>query len=388
MLFQFNQIVNSKDYFSMFVLINKTQFKLNWTWEVIDKINICMRLHGRISIRRVLVSLQYVQVITTGGTIASLPNESGDVSAQLSGEQLVKRLGIKENIKVKVTSSVTLGSYMFDYETLYQVAVDVIEALENKEVKGVVITHGTDTMEETAYYLSLVTGHYSKPIILTGAQLDASYSYSDGIKNLQDAICAAKDSRLKDYGPLIVFAGFIHAARDVKKIDTSALEGFDSPVWGPIGRVDHEQVIIHRKVISQSFIHQPVVPTPVALIRLAIGMTGEEFYSMVQGYSGVVIEAFGRGNSHPTIPEKVEELISNKIPVVITSRCAKGAVKPIYGNGGGKSLERVGAWFAGDLSGEKARLLLGVMLASKFSWIQMKKIINSLNDPLSNGITY
>ena len=74
--------------------------------------------------------MQYVQVITTGGTIASLPNESGDVSAQLSGEQLVKRLGIKENIKV--TSSVTLGSYMFDYETLYQVAVDVIEALENK----------------------------------------------------------------------------------------------------------------------------------------------------------------------------------------------------------------------------------------------------------------
>ncbi|WP_346207592.1 asparaginase domain-containing protein [Caldifermentibacillus hisashii] len=216
--------------------------------------------------------MQYVQIITTGGTIASFPNESGDVSVKLSGEQLVERLGIKENIKV--TSSVTLGSYMFDYETLYQVAVDVIEALENKEVKGVVITHGTDTMEETAYYLSLVTSRYSKPIMLTGAQLDASYSYSDGMKNLQDVICAAKDSRLKDYGPLIVFAGFIHAARDVKKVDTSAIEGFDSPVWGPIGRVDNEQVVINRKVISQSFIHKPVVPTPVALIRLAIGMTG------------------------------------------------------------------------------------------------------------------
>ncbi len=104
----------------------------------------------------------HVQVITTGGTIASLPHENGDVSATLSGQHLMTQLGIESN--VKVTSSVTIGSYTFDYSTLFKIANDVTKALKNPDVTGVVITHGTDTIEETAFYLSLVTNSYQNQL--------------------------------------------------------------------------------------------------------------------------------------------------------------------------------------------------------------------------------
>lgn len=321
--------------------------------------------------------MKRVQILTTGGTIASLPQDNGDVSATLAGEELIRRLGVKGEIKVKPL--ITLGSFAFDYETLYTIAKGVIHALEDPEVEGVVITHGTDTMEETAFYLSLVTGEPDKPVILTGAQLDASYSFTDGIKNLQDAIYAAKSEELKGFGPLIVFAGFVHVARDVCKVDTQALEGFLSPGWGPVARVDDEKVIVARR-IKPMVSMKPVVPKPVALIRLAVGMTGAELRKMIDGYEGVVIEAFGRGNSHPTIPDEVHRLVKKGIPVIVTSRCLRGSVLPIYGNGGGMDLERAGAWFAGDLSGEKARILLGTMLANQTSWDEMKKITEQIGN--------
>jgi len=317
----------------------------------------------------------YVQVITTGGTIASLPNEKGDVSASLSGDALVEKLGVEGNIKV--TSSVTTGSYNFDYSTLFQVAQDVIEALENPEVTGVVLTHGTDTMEETAFYLSLVTSSYQKPVVLTGAQLDASYAFSDGTKNLQDAIYAAQSEKLSTFGALIVFAGFIYSARDVSKIDTNALEAFGASGWGPIGRVDNKKIIASR-YMNPAINLEAVIPKPVALVRLGIGMNGTEFEQITDGYPGVVIEAFGRGNAHRSITPEVNRLVDAGIPVMITSRCARGEVLPYYGNGGGKDLVRAGAWFAGDLSGEKARILLGTMLSSGKSWGDMKQMVHEV----------
>lgn len=321
--------------------------------------------------------MKQIQILTTGGTIASLPQDNGDVSATLSGQDLIHRLGVKGEVKVK--SLITLGSFAFDYETLYTIAMEVENALEDPEVGGVVITHGTDTMEETAFYLSLVTGHFHKPVILTGAQLDASYSFTDGMKNLQDAIYAAQSKELKDFGALIVFAGFVHAARDVYKVDTHALEGFASPGWGPIARVDDEKVVLARQ-IKPTISLDPVVPEPVALIRLAIGMSGAEFRKMIDGYAGVVIEAFGRGNAHPTISDEVNQLVKKEIPVIVTSRCLRGSVLPVYGNGGGKDLERAGAWFAGDLAGEKARILLGTMLANRKSWDEMKTITEHIGN--------
>jgi len=101
------------------------------------------------------------------------------------------------------------------------------------------------------------------------------------------------------------------------------------------------------------------LPVSIPLVRLVLGITGEEIRRFVDGRVGLVLQAMGRGNAPPGVADEVRRCVESGIPMVVTSRCIQGAVAPIYGGGGGKDLERAGAWFAGDLAGEKARLLLG-----------------------------
>lgn len=312
-------------------------------------------------------------MITTGGTIASMPQANGDVTATLEGGELLKN---KVNANhLRINNAVKLGSFAFSYETLYEIATHVKTALEDELIEGIVITHGTDTLEETAFYLACVTNR-SKPIVLTGAQLDASHPSSDGPRNILDAVAIAKTPMAADWGPVVVFSSFIYGARDVRKSDTNALEAFSSPGWGAIGRVDDGQLIIARNVPLFPVV-EPKVPASVVLIRLGIGMTGNEVMHMAEGYEGVVIQAFGRGNAHPSIYPEIKKLVDQGIPVVITSRCNNGAVLPVYGNGGGRDLYRSGAWFVGDLSGEKARLLLGLLLANHTPFHQAKSYMQA-----------
>ncbi|MBH8605887.1 asparaginase [Thermoactinomyces sp. CICC 10522] len=318
------------------------------------------------------------QIIATGGTIASLPQENGDVIATLAGNQFLDRYETMENVTIR--TSVTKGSFAFDYETLYTIGNDVLETVHSSDVSGVVVTHGTDTMEETAFFLSLIAAGTQKPIVLTGAQLNASHPSTDGLRNLMDAIRVAQTPVAGKLNVVVVFAGFIHTARDVQKIDTNALEAFDSPGWGPVGRVDEDQVIIARSVRKYPPL-QLNVPKPVALIRLGVGMTGTEFRRMVDGYGAVVLETFGRGNAHPSFTAEVKSLVHQGVPVVVTSRCIRGSVLPVYGNGGGRDLERSGAWFAGDLKGEKVRILLGLLLANNATFDEMANVIAQYSQP-------
>ena len=319
-----------------------------------------------------------VKIITTGGTIASLPHENGDVTAALQGQAFARRLGV--DCTVDIQAAVTIGSFAFDYATLQRVASDVLQSLESPDVIGVVVTHGTDTMEETSFFLSLVISGTGKPVVLTGAQLDASHPASDGLRNLKDAICVAQSKEAAAWGPVVTFSGFVYAAREVRKVDTNAMEAFSSDGWGPVGRVDGDHVHVARRIRMNPTIPL-AVPKPVALIRLGVGMTGQEIARMAQGYEGIVLQAFGRGNAHPSIAPVVESLVDYGVPVIITSRCLRGGVLPIYGGGGGRDLERAGAWFAGDLSGEKARVLLGLLLANGSSQAEMRAAIEAWSIP-------
>lgn len=321
---------------------------------------------------------KYVELITTGGTIASLPNEDGDVKASIDGQAFIEHYGIEGDIKV--TSSMVIDSSNFTYELLYKLAKDVMSAVNDPEVEGIVITHGTDTMEETAFYLSLFTQQYSKPIILTGSQFDASYAFSDGVKNLHDAIQAARSPQLFGCGPVIVFAGFIYSAREVTKVDTNSLEAFGSTAWGPMGRIDDNKIILvrHAKAVKNLELKQL---HSVALIRLVSGMTGEELRRMTEGFEGIVVESFGRGNANKDLLQTFVDLVQHGKPVIITSRCHRGEVKPYYGDGGGRDLERAGVWFAGDLDGIKARILLGLLLANNLSWDEMHEVVRAYSQP-------
>ncbi|MDR1604642.1 MAG: asparaginase [Gracilibacteraceae bacterium] len=306
-----------------------------------------------------------ISLIATGGTIASLPTANGDYIAQLSGAQLVAGLENSAIAGIRATTLWNKNSYALDLSDLPVLAAEVQKNMADDTVRGIVITHGTDTLEETAFFLALVTPPH-KPVILTGAQLTAGVQGGDGPLNITDAVTAAGKTELKALGPLICFAGFLYDARDAVKTDCAALQAFDAPGWGPAGRVDGDKVYIARLPRPRPGLGL-AEPAAVLYLRLALGFTGEELLRCAAGYRGVVLEAFGRGDAHPTVAKAVAELVASNVPVVLTSRCAKGFVKAVYGNGGGRELVRAGVWPAGDLSGEKARLLLALVVAGGFN---------------------
>jgi L-asparaginase len=165
---------------------------------------------------------------------------------------------------------------------------------------------------------------------------------------------------------VVVFAGEVHGAREVRKVHTSALEAFASPGYGPLGHVDGERVTYRRRPDRGPPLPHPEGALPqVDLIRLHAG-SDDRFLrgSLESGSRAIVLEATGRGNANERVLPGVEAAVAAGVPVVICSRCLAGRVEPVYGRGGGKDLAEAGAHFAGDLAGPKARVLLQLALAA------------------------
>jgi L-asparaginase len=241
----------------------------------------------------------------------------------------------------------------------------VAEHCRRDGVAAVVVTHGTDTMEETVYTVDRL--HASgKPVIFTGAQRAADEADTDGPRNLRNAILAALAADSEERGALVAFAGEIHAAREVRKVHTSALAAFGSPGYGPLGHVDGDRVGYRRRPDRSPPLPRPdgALP-PVDLIRLHAG-SDDRFLrcSLESGSRGIVLEATGRGNANEQVLPGVAAAVEAGLPVVVCSRCLAGRVEPVYGRGGGKDLAEAGALFSGDLAGPKARVLVQLALAA------------------------
>jgi L-asparaginase len=235
-----------------------------------------------------------------------------------------------------------------------------------RDIAGVVVTHGTDTMEETVYLIDRLLPLDAPPVVLTGAQRGASERDADGPRNLRDAIRVAGSPEARGRGAVICFAGEIHAAREVRKVHTAALNGFASPGYGPIGVADGERVAFHRRPDRRPPLPVPEGPVPrVDVIRLYAGADSVFLRaSVAAGARAIVLEATGRGNANEQVIPGVREAVEAGVPVVVASRCVEGRVEPVYGRGGGKDLAEAGALFAGDLAGPKVRVLLQLSLGS------------------------
>lgn len=309
-----------------------------------------------------------VVILSTGGTIASrIDHARGDVTAAASGEELVQTmrargLGIPAGVELVVEPFATVGSFLFDLDFAFRLAKRAREILADPDVAGLVVTQGTDTMEESAYLADLVAGS-DKPVVFTGAQRHADEPDSDGPRNLADSIRVAAAPQARGLGALVVFEQELHAARDVTKLHSSRTGTFWSGEHGKLGEVDGETVVVQRRpALRRSFPAERVEPQ-IDLIRLAMGSDARFIRCAIQtGARGIVLEAFGRGNGNHAVVEGVREAVAAGVPVLVTSRCPHGRVRPVYGDGGGKDMARAGAIFAGDLSGLKARVLLSVLL--------------------------
>jgi L-asparaginase len=235
---------------------------------------------------------------------------------------------------------------------------------------GVVITHGTDTLEETAALLAL-THDRRTPVTVTGAQRPFDDPAPDGPTNLTDGLRWAAHGRP---GVTVTFAGEVLPAIGVRKVHTAALAAFAAPGRGPLASVDAGGVREHAMAPDAALVDpaldgpDPVDP-PATLPRVDVvaQYVGADAHAldaaMAAGARGVVVAAFGAGNATPAVVDSARRLLERGVPVVVASRTGAGAVEGLYA-GGGADLARAGALFAGDLSPWQARLLLAVALAS------------------------
>jgi len=243
----------------------------------------------------------------------------------------------------------------------------VREHAHGEGVAGVVVAHGTDTMEETVYLIDRLLDSQS-PVVLTGAQRGADQPDSDGPRNLRDAIRLALSPAARGRGALVSFAGEVHAAREVRKVHTSALRAFASPGYGPVGHVDGETVVFRRLPERRPALPAPAALAPVDLIRLYAGSDSRFLRaSVASGAHAIVLEGTGRGNANNEVVAGIRDAVEAGVAIVVCSRCSEGRVEPLYGAGGGRDLETAGALFAGDLAGPKVRVLLQVSLGAGLS---------------------
>lgn len=242
--------------------------------------------------------------------------------------------------------------------TLYQ----KIKA-EQANFDGFVITHGTDTLEETAYFLDTMAIP-EKPIVLTGAMRSSNELGSDGVYNYQTALRVAADEKSADKGVLVVMNDEIHAAKYVTKTHTTNVSTFQTPTHGPLGLVTKREILYFKTAEPRVRFDLSAVSGTVPIIKAYADMDTVLLEALTKtDISGLVIEALGAGNLPPTILPTIKKLLERGLPIILVSRCFNGIAEPVYAyQGGGIQLEQDGILFVKELNAQKARLKLLIAL--------------------------
>ena len=322
-----------------------------------------------------------IVIVGTGGTIASRYDPAqGRTLASQEVERIVSLLpGTRGLPDLEVDNFATIPSFNMTVEFAYRLVQHVAALAQRVDVDGVVVTQGTDTLEETSFLADLLI-EGPKPLVFTGAQLAHDHPQSDGPRNLLNSIRAAAADAAAGLGVLACFNAELHAARDVTKVHTSAIETFQSHGHGAVGVVDGEQVVIHRRPQLRVHLRPLGLGKRIALIKAVLGIDDRLLDPIrSSGIDGLVVEAFGRGNVSAELGRGLVRLCGDGVPVIVTSRCPSGRVMPIYGGGGGgRDLEDAGAIFAGDLKGAKARLLLMAALGDPEARPKLRDVFRAI----------
>jgi len=319
-----------------------------------------------------------VVLIFTGGTIAmkvdsnlhgAIPSLSpSEIVSALSGIDEFDNLIIHEFSR-KPSPSITPNDMM-------ELGILVNDFLSQNNIAGAVVIHGTDVLEETAFYLNAVLKS-NKPVVLTGSMKNASELGYDGLTNLVSSIkvCMSKESLNK--GVLVVMNDTINSSIEVTKTHTMSLDTFKSIEFGPLGIIDQGEVIFYRNVThkdSYNFINR--INEDTYLLKVYAGMDGHFIdYLISRGAKGIVLEALGRGNVPPMMLNSMKKAITLGIHIVIVSRCYSGRVLDTYAyKGGGRDLTNMGCILGGNYNGQKARILLMLAISNNYSREQIIKL--------------
>ena len=303
-------------------------------------------------------------ILHTGGTISMKEGENGKVSPSARNPLLdaLERLNHPAELHQESVFNVPSPHITLDH---WVVLKDRIEKAVNEEhFDSIVITHGTDTLEETAYFLDLAL-NINVPIAITGAMRSSNELGSDGLINLQSAILVALSEDSKGKGVLVVMNDEVHHAKFVTKTHTTNVATFQTPTFGPCGLITKNNVIYFQKLTAyESFPVQKITKNNIQLVKAYAGMDSFLLEQLAHhSCDGVVIEALGAGNLPPTSLKGLHSLIEANIPVGLVSRAFHGVTQDVYDYlGGGKELKQQGVIFTTGLSGQKARIKLLVLL--------------------------
>ncbi|MEO8208403.1 MAG: asparaginase [Chloroflexota bacterium] len=304
-----------------------------------------------------------VVVIFTGGTISMRhdPVLGGNVPV-LDGQAILAQTpGLAAIAHVEAVDLGRTPASHFTFDQLFAVAGAIRRAADDPAVDGIVVVQGTDVLEETAFFWDLVLD-LQVPVVVTGAMRSASDPAYDGPANLRDAIRVAVDPRFRATGVVTCLDGSVHAADDVTKTHTTALDTFQSLNDGPLASLDDQGLTILRQRGRRR--HAPAIHAgaEVRLITAHVAMDGSIIEALDRvGVAGLVVEATGSGNTSASLLNATQVLMARGVPVVLSSRCAAGAAGTDYAfPGGGATWVRAGAMLAGTLSGPKARIALAV----------------------------
>ncbi len=303
-------------------------------------------------------------ILHTGGTISMNEDNNGHVIPSEENPLMTSIKKLHHPAQIDQEAIFNLPSPHITLEHWLQLKDRIEKAIFQENYSGIVITHGTDTLEETAYFLELSIDT-DVPIILTGAMRSNNELGTDGLINLQSAIVVALDSESVGHGVLVVMNDEVHHSKYVTKTHTTNVATFQTPTFGPCGLIAKNRVIYFQKLTQyEHFPFKSITKTNIPLIKAYAGMDSKLLtYLATSQCDGVVIEALGAGNLPPTCLEGINALLKANIPIVLVSRAFNGIVQDVYGYiGGGYYLKQNGIIFTTGLSGQKARIKLLVLL--------------------------
>jgi len=321
-----------------------------------------------------------IVLVFTGGTISMRhdPTAGGAVPSLRGREILDLAPGIDRIAELEVDDWGAYPGPHMTIDRMWSLRERLLEHLGREEVDGIVVTHGTDSLEETAYLMAKSVST-AKPIVFTGAMRTSSDLGWDGPGNLGAAVRVAASPASRDQGVMVVMSDRIYSAIDVTKAHTSSLEAFDSPGLGPLGVVDDRSVIYRRALPAEVRILEPERPAqPVDIVYAFAGADSRLIRASYKDAKGLVVAGMGRGNVPPEMLDGINEFIGAGRPVIVTSRTARGRVGPTYGYpGAGRRLLERGAILGGARRPQQARIELMLALGLGMTTDEIRAVFES-----------
>ncbi len=322
--------------------------------------------------------MKKIIIIFTGGTISMKNDETtnGATVPSMNGEDILKLTpGINDIADIDLLDFGMLPGPHVTPEKMLELSNLIQNKIDLEDYDGVVVTHGTDSLEETSYLVDLIYNG-EKPIIFVGSMRNSSQLGWDGPSNLIDAVRTAASDDAKNRGVMVVMNSEIHSASQVTKTNTHTLDTFKSLTFGPIGFIDDNKVYFHFRYTKREYIGAKKINPNIDLIKCGSGMDDRLLKFCVDSKtSGIIIEGMGRGNIPPAMVPGIEYALSKNIPVILVSRCFMGNVLDDYGyEGAGRELTDKGVILGDNLPGQKARIKLMVALGVTSNLSKIKEI--------------